>query len=886
MADITAEQVATVVHTMMQDPDPSKKEGADKWLKEFQKSKQAWEISDQLLHRNLSLEVSHFAAQTMKTKILCFFHELPTASYESLRSSLFQHLCNFSRVHSVMIQLCVAIADFIIYLTTWKNALLDVMSALSSPEHRAALVSLLTELPEEVNNSRVNVSSERRSQVAFELGINSGGVYPFLMTCWGQSTGDTRTRLFILNCFRSWLKFGGQGSIGIEKMGIPDALFEALTVAELQQDAGPAIEACLILSSDRKHHLALRECIVPMVFTKLVDPFRVTIAESDEDLGRILANIFVAMTETEADRLVTDPEANMNMLELMLLCAQHPEPLVARTTFSFWYNLSDALDATRLERLRFESYFSAFILHLVRLVQCPTAQPALLSSKEELYDFRLDARDLISDTSGVIGNSKCVHLLTECLLGQQTWQGAEATLFMLSSVVGRVGGDNADVGRVLSHIASFPSSSHVALRNTCLTIIGLVSDWICNHEESIAPLFRMVYESMPNKLLVRNAAYALKCLLSSGREKMASLLPAVYSVFQQDYTNFFRPDDVSELIKGAARVVSALSPPSRIAEEAAHLCEPFFQELTVILQGQSTEHPQQSLDNLAVFFRNANVPSNLLSAADGHPLFPVAQRTWALVDALLLAFEKSESVVEKCNSCLKWMVRSLDTFSAPFLEAIANKAMIMYQKWRYSSFLYVSSILIEVFARNTDNLPFMYTLLHAFVQTALDMLGLPADAVNADPKLVEDFFRLVSRAVFVQPMLMLQDQPMSYAVFQFACEAILITNREANEIVVQFLLDFASAGHRFSSNPSVRAAVLPVLDVHGQRLVHNLMNGLTGGLPAFMSRDVSAVMWELLRLSREHVVAWATSAPCLKPEALDSRLSMSDVRRLLEILNS
>ena len=95
---------------------PATAKQASKWLEEFQSSPHAWAVADQCLTQKVNPQVSFFAARTMRYKIQSYFHELPTASHEQLRSSLVTQLQSFC-VHAeagtriVITQLALAMAS-------------------------------------------------------------------------------------------------------------------------------------------------------------------------------------------------------------------------------------------------------------------------------------------------------------------------------------------------------------------------------------------------------------------------------------------------------------------------------------------------------------------------------------------------------------------------------------------------------------------------------------------------------------------------------------------------------------------------------------------------------------------------------------------------------
>eukprot|EP00048_Salpingoeca_helianthica_P018354 m.241689 g.241689 ORF g.241689 m.241689 type:complete len:912 (+) comp24679_c0_seq1:14-2749(+) len=884
MAAPTAAEVVAAVTAMHHDPDPQRKHAADTWLKEFQSSKQAWEVSDALLRQETAPEeVHYFAAQTLKTKITRYFHELPADAHDSLRAALFQHLYNFHAAHAVSVQLCVAIADLIIHLASWKSSLKDILTILAEQKFATTAICLLTEIPDEVNNSYLRVSDERRREIGDELGLNSAQVFAYLMQCWQQSGEDMRARIAVLKCLRNWLKFGGEGSVGIESasLGLVDALFKALFVIELQEYAGPAIESLILLSRDTVHHAGLRAAVTPFV-SSLLPHFRTTIAESDEDFGRVLGNIFVSFCETEVKAFALAPQGS-EVGELMLLCCEHPEFLVGRTTFTFWFDLGDIVASERALGAGVAPFYQRLLGHLARLVQCPEGQTGLLSARDELYEFRADTRDLICDTVFMVGSTRAFAMFTQHISQpQQPWPVVEGGMFLLACLAGRLPrDDDATIGALLSFIATHTPTAHVAVKSISLELIGHLADWICKHDDSIMPLFNIIYDAFQNSLLVRNAAFALKSLFSEGRGKMRILLPAVHTVLATPEIRL-HDNDIAELIKGAARVIACLEPAADIATEAARFCDPCFAMLSKCTQGAVPHSPQKALENLGNFFRHANVvvPTNLLP--DGsHPLFTVAQQAWSYCGTLVRAHEGDHEVAEDCFRCIKWILRSLHLHAAPFVEPTASLLMDVYSRRRYSCCVYVASILVEIFGANPANAHFLYSLVSVFCRTTFTLIGSPLRALHASPELMEDFLRLVGRVLSLQPVLLLQDAELASLAFQYAIGSILIPNRDTNEIVSDVLIDFLNCC-RLLDPPSLAPTMNTLLQTHGGQLVHMLLSAVAGGLPCFMVPDVSKVLWMVISVvpARPTVVEWALTTRALLPP-LDPRLQQRDIDRLL-----
>ena len=62
------------------------------WKTGFQKTPYAWKISDELLYTKRSIEAVSFASQTIRSKVLYDFAELPSESHNQLMESILSHV--------------------------------------------------------------------------------------------------------------------------------------------------------------------------------------------------------------------------------------------------------------------------------------------------------------------------------------------------------------------------------------------------------------------------------------------------------------------------------------------------------------------------------------------------------------------------------------------------------------------------------------------------------------------------------------------------------------------------------------------------------------------------------------------------------------------------
>ena len=345
------EAVIQAVSSLYTNPDPKVKDGASKWLNQLQQSVFAWTISDQLLQRNVDVNTCYFAAQTMRTKIQYSFHELPPASHASLRSSLLQHLTQLSPGTSqvILTQLCLAMADLILLMPDWATALPELMTALGPPQpHTPALLEVLLLLPEEVDSRHLRLGANRRQQVKEMLSSSYSHVTQFLGTLVTSSATSAQL-VSCVKCYSSWLTLGViplDTVLASPVMGMAVASLQAPQTAPELHEAATDCMIALLARLEREDSPQLEQSTVTTV-QQLAPSYQTAVAEEDLEKCLNLCRVFTELGETFLMKIVSappqQPHFSVPVLDMVLLCCQHPDYEIPDVTFNLWYRLSEEL---------------------------------------------------------------------------------------------------------------------------------------------------------------------------------------------------------------------------------------------------------------------------------------------------------------------------------------------------------------------------------------------------------------------------------------------------------------------------------------------------------------------------------------------------------------
>ncbi|GLT66515.1 hypothetical protein SLA2020_388750 [Shorea laevis] len=337
--------VKDALNALYHHPDDAVRMQADRWLQDFQRTLDAWQVADNLLHDATSnLETLIFCSQTLRSKVQRDFEELPSEAFRPLRDSLNTLLKKFHKgPPKVRTQISIAVAALAVYVPAedWGdggivNWLRDEMK--SHPEYIPGFLELLTVLPEEVYNYKIAARPERRRQFEKELTSQMEVALSILTAC--LSMNELKEQ--VLEAFASWLRL---------KHGIPGSVLAShplLHTALSSLNAEFISEASVNVISELIHysaagssggaavHMPLIQVIVPQVMSLKA---HLKDSSKDEEDVKAIARLFADMGDSYVELIATGSDESMLIVNALLEVASHPEYYIASMTFNFWHSL-------------------------------------------------------------------------------------------------------------------------------------------------------------------------------------------------------------------------------------------------------------------------------------------------------------------------------------------------------------------------------------------------------------------------------------------------------------------------------------------------------------------------------------------------------------------
>ncbi|GMN45765.1 hypothetical protein TIFTF001_014956 [Ficus carica] len=688
--------VKEALNALYHHPDDGVRLQADRWLQSFQRTLDAWQVADDLLHHPSSnLETLIFCSQTLRSKVQRDFEELPSEAFRQLRDSLNNLLIKFHKgPPKVRTQISIAVAALAVYVPAeeWGdggivNWLRNEMNL--HPEYIPAFLELLTVLPEEVYNYKIAARPERRRQFEKELTSQIEIALNILTAC--LSINELKEQA--LEAFASWLrlKHGIPGSVLASHPLVLTAL--SSLNSEILSEASVNVISELIhytaagSFSSVPAHMHLIQVIVPQVMNlkaQLRDP-----SKEEEDV-KAIARLFADMGDSYVELIATGSDESMLIVHALLEVASHPEYDIASMTFNFWHSLQvnltkresyvsfgdeSTIEAERNRRLQvFRPAYESLVSLVSFRVQYPQDDQDL--SYEDLKEFkqtRYAVADVLIDAASVLGGDPTLKILYTKLFEavgrydeHSEWRPAEAALFCIRAISSYVSVVESEVMPQVMNLLAKLTQHPQLLQTVCLTI-GAYSKWLdsASSGQSILPsVLEILMSGMgTSEDCAAAAALAFRHICDDCRKKLCGCLEGLFHIYHKAVNGegSFKvsPEDSLHLVEALSTVITEL-PPDHAKTGLEALCMPVVSPLQEILnQGPEVlnKKPARELtvhiDRFAYIFRYVYHPEAVADAI---------QRLWPIFKTIFdLRAWDMRTMESLCRAC-KYAVSLLNWF--------------------------------------------------------------------------------------------------------------------------------------------------------------------------------------------------------------------------------
>ncbi|KAL6579927.1 Transportin mos14 [Orobanche minor] len=907
--------VKEALNALYHHPDDAVRMRADRWLQDFQRTLDAWQVADNLLHDSASnIETLIFCSQTLRSKVQRDFEELPSEAFRSLRVSLNTLLKSLHKgPPKVRTQISLAVAALSVHVPAeeWGdggivNWIRDEMN--SHPECIPSFLELLRVLPEEVFNYNISVRPDRRRSFENELASGMEIALSVLTACMNIN-GLTEQ---VLEAFASWLRI--RHRIPASALASHPLVLTALS--SLESDA--LSEASVNVISELIHYTSVRnpdgvasqmpliQAIVPRVMSlkaQLRDPLK------DEEDVKAIARLFADMGDAYVELIATGSDESMLIVQALLEVASHPEFDIASMTFNFWHILQIILvergscvayggeasvEAEKSRQLQvFRPSYESLVSLVSNKVQYPQDYADL--SREDQKDFkqtRYAVADVLIDAALVLGGDaalrilymKLIEAVSNCGHNQHTnWRPAEAALYSIRAISDHVSTTDGDVlPQIMSLLPKLPHQPQL-LQTVCL-MIGAYSKWLDAAPSGLSFLPLLIDILVSGMSISEDtaaaAAVAFRHICDDCKKKLCGSLDGLFQIYQRAVIGEgpfkVSAEDSLHLVEALSMVITEL--PSEHAKRALEaLCLPAVTPLQdIISQGplvlgqKSARELTVHIDRLANIFRHVNHPEAVADAV---------QRLWPIFKAIFDIRSWDMRTMESlCRAC-KNAVRTSKSLMGVTVGVMLEEIQGLYKQHQQPCFLYFSSEVIKIFGSDPSCANYLKNLIESLFSHTTIVLAKIQDFVSR-PDLVDDCFLLASRCIRYCPQLFFPS-PIFPCLVDCSMIGVTVQHREASNSILNFLADVFDTANSSQGNPfeSIRDTVI---EPRGGAISRILIAALTGALPSSRLETVTYALLALTRAYGGKALEWAKESVFLIPSNAVTELERS---RFLQALS-
>ncbi|XKL63826.1 hypothetical protein PGB90_006190 [Kerria lacca] len=883
------ETVYEAIETLYHNPDCNKKNDANRWLIDLQKSKYAWEIANELLQRQTDVDSCYFGAQMIRHKILFSFHELPTDAVISLHTSLMQQLSKINKEtdNIIVTQLCVAVVDLTLQMSEWTNPVYSFLNQYNKIPHMV-LLEILKVFPEEMETKVIRLGANRRNEIQRELKNCADLLNDYLKQVTLEDPSP-EALLKAVKCFTSWVSIIKDISI-IVKTDLmpkvfqilsvpPDEIYEAPTKIESRlHDAATDLLCCVLrcLRDSQANNI-----LNVNVFSKIAafeNAYHSSVARESTEKSQNYCRIFSELGEAFLDKMIKEtkpgnPHFSVQVLDLILVCVGHHDYEVSSITFNFWFLFAEMLYRRDDVSLcaEFKPYVNRLLIALCRQVQMEPDHEGLLEDNDDFKSFREKVFDLVRDVVFVVDstNTFCQIFLSMQSSNPLTWDQIEASLFIMYAVAWKIDiNENNIIPQTVKSVFNLPESTHIAIKYTTILIIGELREWFNEHTDYLFVALEFLERNLYVNELSDAAASSMCSICCTAKEKLKDLFSPLLTILKNLNSYNLPNKSAIAVIKGVTAVTSFLSP-NDITIAMKEICWLQISPLQKLLESYATDNvstnidPVPWLDRLAAVFRFIE-PSALRDVTISNDIRNACSPAFSQMQPILFQimdhFQNDVVVMERCCRCIRFAIRTLSKSGVYLLPTLIEKLVEVYRAKGHSCFLYLGSILVDEYGSDCSNWDIILYMMNAFIEPTYSLLQ-NENCYREHPDTIDDLFRLCSRVLQRLPLAFFNSSSM-WTFLEWGLDAVFLDHREANASVMKFFHETfdCSPTKDTSFDADKRKAVGHIYEKIGKALVERLVRAIVFSLPSYALANVAEVLYGLVQFDKEMTLTWIKSS--------------------------
>ncbi|KAK9468717.1 armadillo-type protein [Lipomyces arxii] len=873
------------------------REEAGKFLQEFQKSPEAWQICNSILSSlTLPMESKLFAAQTLRSKVIYDLHQLSPEEQPQLRSSLLSLLAQYrSGPRMIITQLCLSLANLALQLTQWKGAVEEVINACGNSAAATPIVlEFLKVLPEESGDGKKVLLADDEFKIRTEelLQGNAMQVLNILIAYVRAPDTPQSSHVLIFECLNSWLREVPLATV--VNSPLLDLIFQALDNVDLFDAATECVCSMIRETKDVDESMD----VIPLLYAKVIAlrP-QITTNKDDVEAFRNYTQIFSDAGEAWHMLVARQPKQFRPLVEAIAECAAYDDDLeVVQFTFYFWYLLKQMLVLDRYETAKREmkDIYLSLVDILIAHLHYPydESDDNLFGNNKEQEEkfraFRHEMGDVLKDCCAVAGAPLCLKKayskVSDCLQAQSLgetvrWQDIEAPIFSMRAMAREVDLDETEVlPDTMNLLTRLPE--HKKIRFAVTLVLGRYTEWTAKHPEYLE--FQLNYITngfySNDSEIAGAAAQSMMHFCRDCGQHLVSYIDQLHA-FYEKVSPQIPLESLYDLTDGVAHLV-AVQPVDRLYASLKAFVGPIVERLyTMANAAQDEAGCRKIADEVELLDTFARLVHPFVDRDKPNPCVQFWSEVWPLIDLLLETHGEAIPISERCCKFMRTLMYSYRNDFFSMLGPVAEKLYLCFEKYHYGCYLWASGVAVREFGNEYSDGNMQNAVWEFACRQSISAFKYVSKVDIGDvPDIIEDLFRLLSNLVSSYPYRFIPSElckpsiNLVTAVFATEKKEPIFTGIDLLHDIFSYGLNtppvstivFNDSGDSYYDNATVPAEIQNLVKGlvlnDGEMLVRQIFSGLLYSFPRECVGDTTGVLLVVLQLvDLPRVVQWVSS---------------------------
>ena len=858
---------------------------ANKWMIEFERSRDAWSVADQMIREPTGSPCIFFGAKILYSKLKRDFKDFNGSpdAVNGITNSLVEHIIRLAQDANsnfvVIRYLCLSLA--VLALQINKNGIVQEILGWLNPIIMTAprvVLELITVLPEECFNRQVDVNQDTRLALAHQMATSINDVFGFLSYLSTNDTIVTQIGNDLLNCLEKWIYFV---DIPATSLGTQPVYAYAMNCLTTGNNFEAAVEVAITVlrrygctASDMHLVTSLMPYVVALrnVWNTQILQLNEDSDDDDMNICRCIARLYTELSEACIEIYEVDADVGQNEILMQLIeCAKFPYDInICCIPLQFFYQFSCYLVRKRLLLPRYQDFFK--LATRAGLIQITPSEDYIIGrsklSDDEMnkrYEWIETFRDCVDLLEPMVFIELVCGELQRLCTQAPKWNDIEACLFALHIVIPYLANNESMyLPQIMTLIASIPENMP-GIQKTLIELVGSCAHWLNANPVYVRPLLNKLFNNLQSQEYSSAAAIAImKVLKRCCRVPELPVQDLIILMAQLRGTGSLALEADLYLTEGLCYVISNY-PPDRHSDALLEVIDPIYKSITasldetVVSSDRSGNVISANIDKLTCIMRYIDVDRSLIASIFGS-IQPALERA--------VEVYRLEKVCEKVCRCYKHTIKNCRASFLPYLPAMAAHLTARFQQIPYSAFLYAASTCISQFAScdHGAHVEVLSQMLISMSEVFFQTFGFSLSQFEQSPDVVEEYFYMMAKALQQCPnFLMLPDVGIGNTLVRAGVIGLGLNHKEAQKGILSFFEELIRLQLRpdLHSTPLQQVVYDLVLQVGGP-LIQTVLQALSGQLPVYAIEEkggsIHDLLWNLRKLPDNHLQLWLVAA--------------------------